>query len=209
MHSTASTQHSPRILGVYAHPDDETFCVGGTLAKYAAAGAEVMVVSATQGEAGQIRDITAATRQTLGCVRAQELRRAGQCLGVAHTLCFDYGNGKLASIPQGVLVKQITEIIRCFRPHVVLTFGEDGAYGHPDHIAIGAATDDAFAKANDSTHCPEQVAAGLRPYRPRFLLERWRLIAHNASSFRTCFPTNFGPRCLRVNILSASIPIQT
>jgi len=67
---------SPRILGVYAHPDDETFCAGGTLAKYAAAGAQIMVYSATRGEAGQIRDAHAATRRTLGQARAAEQQRA-------------------------------------------------------------------------------------------------------------------------------------
>ncbi|MGH2670056.1 MAG: PIG-L deacetylase family protein, partial [bacterium] len=55
---------APRLLGVFAHPDDEVFCAGGTLAKYVAQGAEAMVVSATKGEAGQIRDAKAATRQT-------------------------------------------------------------------------------------------------------------------------------------------------
>jgi LmbE family N-acetylglucosaminyl deacetylase len=69
-----STQ--PRILCVYAHPDDETYCTGGTIAKYVAQGAEVMVVSATRGQAGQIQDVNAATRRTLGVVREQELRRA-------------------------------------------------------------------------------------------------------------------------------------
>ncbi len=69
---------SLRLLGVFAHPDDESFCVGGTLAKYTAAGAEAMIVSATRGQAGQIRDARIATRKTLGAVREQELRRAAR-----------------------------------------------------------------------------------------------------------------------------------
>ena len=84
------TDRTPlRLLGVYAHADDETCCAGGTLAKYVAAGAEVMVVSMTQGEAGQIRDAHAATRRTLGMVRAEELRRACQELGVQHVRCLN------------------------------------------------------------------------------------------------------------------------
>src|SRR5215467_3932274 len=92
---TMTNQRTLRLLGVYAHPDDETFCAGGTLAKYVAAGAEAMVVSMTQGEAGQIRDAQAATRRTLGQVRAEELRRACQELGVQHVRCLTYGDGTL------------------------------------------------------------------------------------------------------------------
>lgn len=164
---TALQKQTPlRLLGVYAHPDDETFCAGGTLAKYAAAGADIMVVSMTQGEAGQIRNAQAATRRTLGQTRAQELQRACQELGVQHALCLDYGDGKLQDREQRMLVGKVTEMIRAFRPDVVLTFGEDGAYGHPDHIAVGAATDTAFVLAGDPEQFPEQLATGLAPYTP-------------------------------------------
>jgi LmbE family N-acetylglucosaminyl deacetylase len=78
-----------RILGVFAHPDDEVFVAGGTLAKYAARGAQAMVLSATRGQAGQIRDASAATRHTLGAVREQELRRACAILGVQQVGCLD------------------------------------------------------------------------------------------------------------------------
>jgi LmbE family N-acetylglucosaminyl deacetylase len=80
--NTPSTPGALRILGVFAYPDDETFCAGGTFAKYIASGAEVMVVSATHGEAGQIRSPRVATRRTLAAVREQELRQACQSLGV-------------------------------------------------------------------------------------------------------------------------------
>jgi LmbE family N-acetylglucosaminyl deacetylase len=164
---TALPEQTPlRLLGVYAHPDDESFCAGGTLAKYAAAGADIMVVSMTQGEAGQIRNAQAATRRTLGQTRAQELQRACQELGVQHVLCLDYGDGKLKELEPRTLVGKVTEIIRTFRPDVVLTFGEDGVYGHPDHIAVGAATDAAFALAGDPEQFPEQLAAGLSPHTP-------------------------------------------
>jgi LmbE family N-acetylglucosaminyl deacetylase len=69
MQNRVKRHRRPRLLGVFAHPDDETFCAGGTLAKYVAAGWEVMVSSATRGQAGQIRDPLAATRRTLGQVR--------------------------------------------------------------------------------------------------------------------------------------------
>src|SRR5438132_8957638 len=95
MNFTTNTSHPPRILGVFAHPDDETFCAGGTLAKYAAAGAEIMVVSATRGQAGQIRDARVATRRTLGQVRERELHLAWARLGVRHAACLDYEDGAL------------------------------------------------------------------------------------------------------------------
>ena len=154
-----------RLLGVYAHPDDETFCAGGVLAKFAAAGAELMIVSATQGEAGQIRDGYAATRRTLGPTRVAELHQACERLGVQHVQCLNYGDGKLDA-QDPALLADVTQIIRTFRPDIVLTFGDDGAYGHPDHIAIGAVTDAAYHLSGDPEHCPRQVAAGLSPYSP-------------------------------------------
>jgi LmbE family N-acetylglucosaminyl deacetylase len=138
--NTPSATGTPRILGVFAHPDDETFCAGGTFAKYIASGAEVMVVSATHGEAGQIRSPRVATRRTLAAGREQELRLACQCLGVQHALCLEYGDGTLQHVDGEELTGRVVEIIRRFRPDVVLTFGPDGGYGHPDHIPTRCAT---------------------------------------------------------------------
>jgi LmbE family N-acetylglucosaminyl deacetylase len=136
-----------RLLGVFAHPDDETFCIGGTLAKYIEQGATAMVASFTRGEAGQIRDAAVATRQTLGAKRSAELDLACAELGVQHARCFDYGDGKLQSLPSEQLVVPIVELIREFRPNIVFTFDETGAYGHPDHIAICHATTVAIQEA--------------------------------------------------------------
>ena len=105
-----------------------------------------MVVSATRGEAGQIRDARAATRRMLGKARVQELERSCTALGVQHTLCLDFGDGTLRD--------------------VVITFGPDGAYGHPDHIAIGEITTQAFTLAGEAENFPEQIASGLKPYSP-------------------------------------------
>ena len=155
-----------RLLGVFAHPDDETFCAGGTFARYSAEGAEVMVVSVTRGDAGQIRDARVATRRTLGQVRERELRLACERLGIQHAVCLEYRDGTLKDVDQEVLARDVARIIRSFRPDVVITFGDDGAYGHPDHIAVSAATTAAFLRAGYATLSPEEVAAGLAPHKP-------------------------------------------
>lgn len=136
----------PRLLGVFAHPDDEIFCAGGTFARYVDRGAEAMVISATRGQAGQIRDGAAATRRTLGQVREQELRSACTLLGVEHVGCWDYTDGTLQDHDEQ-LRSGILELIEGFRPDVVVTFGDDGAYGHPDHVAVSRATSAAFLDA--------------------------------------------------------------
>jgi LmbE family N-acetylglucosaminyl deacetylase len=163
MNSTVQPDTSFRILGVFAHPDDETFCAGGTLAKYIDQGAEVMVISATPGDAGQIRDANVATRRTLGSVRSQELQRACQHLGVQHVRCWGYGDGTLHDTESDLLIGDVVRAIREFRPHVVISFGPDGGYGHPDHIAVSNATTAAFQFAGDPKRYPGQ---GLPPHNP-------------------------------------------
>ena len=158
-----------RLLCVFAHPDDEVFCAGGTIAKYAAEGHEVMVVSATPGDAGQIRDAKIATRRTLGKVREQELMESCHQLGVHHPVCLEYGDGTLKDLDIKRLVEHVVRIIRQFRPDGVITFGPDGAYGHPDHIVIGEATTTACTLAGDAQQFPGQIANGLQPHAPKRL----------------------------------------
>jgi LmbE family N-acetylglucosaminyl deacetylase len=169
MKKNMTKSHPKRLLGVFAHPDDESFCAGGTFARSVAHGAEVMVVSATRGEAGQIRSAGMATRQTLAWVREQELQRAFQRLGSQHARCLDYADGTLKDVDQEVLIRDVVELIRSFRPDVVITFGYDGGYGHPDHMAISAATTAACLRSGDSYQFPEQIAAGLAPHHPEQL----------------------------------------
>jgi LmbE family N-acetylglucosaminyl deacetylase len=135
----ASVRRPLRVLEIFAHPDDETVCAGGTLAKYASAGAEVRVISLTKGGAGQIRDASVATRATLTAVREKELDAAGVELGLTEARCLDYRDGEIADIDSQVLVRLAAELIREIEPDVVITFGPDGFSAHPDHIAVGAA----------------------------------------------------------------------
>jgi LmbE family N-acetylglucosaminyl deacetylase len=139
LHST-SVGRPQRLLCVFAHPDDEVFCAGGLLARWVAENGEAMVVSATRGEAGQIRDARAATRATLGAVRERELRSACAALGVQQVRCLDHRDGTLHMVSQAALAAEVATLVRDFDADVVVTFGPDGGYGHPDHIAISHAT---------------------------------------------------------------------
>jgi LmbE family N-acetylglucosaminyl deacetylase len=166
MNHETSPSARMRLLGIFAHPDDETFCAGGTLAKYVAAGAEAMVVSATKGQAGQIRDARAATRRTLGEVRARELQLACQQLGVQHAQCLDYMDGTLRDGDHHRLLADVVRIIREFRPSVVITFEQDGAYGHPDHVTIAEITTRACALAGRVDYAGDNSKGDLVPHRP-------------------------------------------
>ena len=163
-----------RLLGVFAHPDDETFCAGGTFARYAGQGAEIMVVSATRGQAGQIRDTAAGNRRTIAAVREAELRLACERLGITRVRCLDHVDGTLADAGFSALVDEVAEVICEFRPDVVITFGPDAGYGHPDHVTISAVT---------TAACQRAVGPGRRPDRavPRPLLRPPQL-------YYRCFP---------------------
>jgi LmbE family N-acetylglucosaminyl deacetylase len=137
------TDRSPRVLGLFAHPDDEVFCVGGTIAACAAAGAVTGIASLTQGESGQIRDARAASRRTLGAVRVKELEASANALDVDQVACLDLGDGRLSEISHDDLTATVQSLIEAFEPDVVVTFGRDGGFGHPDHIASCLATVDA------------------------------------------------------------------
>ena len=156
-----------RLLGVFAHPDDETFCAGGTFARYAEQGAEIMVVSATRGQAGQIRDAAVGTRQTIAAVREAELRLACERLGITRVRCLDHIDGTLADAEFPALVDEMAGVIGEFGPDVVITFGPDGGYGHPDHVTISAATTAACQRAAGAGPGPGRAAAGAARRAPR------------------------------------------
>jgi LmbE family N-acetylglucosaminyl deacetylase len=124
------------LLAVFAHPDDEAFGVGGTLAKYAAAGCDVYLVTATRGEAGQIALPELATPASLPAVREQELRCACQIYGIHPPIFLDYLDGQLTIVNQGQAVGKLVRLIRQLKPQVLITFGPDGIYGHYDHLAV-------------------------------------------------------------------------
>jgi LmbE family N-acetylglucosaminyl deacetylase len=159
-----------RLLGVFAHPDDEVFCAGGTMARAAEAGAEVMIVSATRGERGQIRDPGAATRHTLGAVREGELRAAAAELGVRRVQVLGYPDGTLPH-HRSSLGAAIADITRQFDPDTVITFGPDGGYGHPDHVAVSGLTTAAFRALVRDHHRGQRLYHAVFPPRRTCMAE--------------------------------------
>jgi LmbE family N-acetylglucosaminyl deacetylase len=154
----------PTLLAIFAHPDDEAFGTGGSLARYAASGAQVALICATRGEVGEISDPSFATPETLGEVRESELRCAAETMGVRELLFLDYRDSGMAGTPENqdprafinapadVVVRSLVRAMRRIRPDVVVTFEPNGGYGHPDHIAIHKHTVSAFHLAADPAY---------------------------------------------------------
>ncbi len=164
-------------MAVFAHPDDESFGIGGTLARYGAdPDVRVILVCATLGEAGEISDPSLATPAHLGEVRERELRCACDRLGVDDLFLLGYRDSGMAGTPENEdprslamadpdeVVGKIVAHVRRERPDVVVTFDENGGYGHPDHVAIHYRAVSAFAAAADPDRYPDQIEAGLEPH---------------------------------------------
>jgi LmbE family N-acetylglucosaminyl deacetylase len=137
------------LVAVFAHPDDDAYGIAGTVALHADDPRfRFVLVLATDGEGGDIREGFPATRETLGKVRRAEDEAAWRALGRMPDRYewLGYPDGGLSDVPFGELVDRIAAILAEERPDVVATFGPDGIFGHPDHVAIGAATDAAFLR---------------------------------------------------------------
>jgi len=140
-----------KLMAVLAHPDDESLGFGGTLAKYSAEGVETYLVTATRGERGRFFSPDKKPEPAeVGRAREAELRAAASVLGVREVLILGYPDGAVDQIDAATAIAAIVRHIRRVRPHVVVTFGPDGAYGHPDHIAISQFTTAAVVCASDA-----------------------------------------------------------
>jgi LmbE family N-acetylglucosaminyl deacetylase len=168
--------NTQRLMAVMAHPDDETFGVGGTLALYARRGAEVRLVCATRGEVGSAPPDRKGF-PSVGAMREAELRCAAEVLGLTDVHFLGYRDSgmrgsqdnlhpqALAAAPLAAVAGEVARYFRIFRPQVVITFDRIGGYGHPDHIAAHRATVEAFRLAGD----PAFPLDGLAPYEPQKL----------------------------------------
>lgn len=173
------TKHQGKtLLTVLAHPDDETFGMGGTLALYARLGVSVQLVCATRGEAGEIDPEYKEVLHSAACLRTQELRCAADVLGIDKIHFLNYRDSgmpgspenhhpkALAAQPVEKVAAEVAHLIRRARPEVVLTFDPIGGYRHPDHIAIQKATVMGFDLAGDPEFADPE---GLPPFHPQKL----------------------------------------
>ena len=139
-----------RLMAVLAHPDDESLGTGGALAKYAAEGVATYLVTATRGERGRFGDSKVSPGpEIVGKTREAELLSAAAELGLREVKFLDYLDGALDKVDNAEAIEKIGGHLRRVRPHVVITFAPDGAYGHPDHIAISQLTTAAIVCAAD------------------------------------------------------------
>lgn len=154
------------LLAVFPHPDDESIMMGGTLAFYARRGVEVNVLCVTRGEWGAISDPSFATRENLAKIREEELQKACKILGANLLGFLDCPDGGVNETIWRETEEKIVRYIRETRPQVVVTFGPDGFYWHPDHIATSNITTHAFSSAGNSNCFINQIDEGLETFQP-------------------------------------------
>jgi LmbE family N-acetylglucosaminyl deacetylase len=163
------------LLAVLAHPDDESFGLGGTLALYARRGCDTYLVCATRGEVGDVDDLGG--HASIAELRESELRCAAEHLGLKGVFFLGYRDSGMPGSadnkhPEAQVAHPVEEVagrvvkyIRELKPDIVLTFDPIGGYKHPDHIHIHQATALAFEKADDASFHPEAGS----PFKPRAL----------------------------------------
>lgn len=168
--------HEPlTLMAVHAHPDDESIGTGGILAEYATRGVRTVLVTCTNGEVGEIADLSLASPETLAEIRLDELRRACEILGIAYLELLGYRDSGMAGTPENqhpnafaiadlnAATGRLVALVRRYRPQVLVTYDENGFYGHPDHINANRIAVGAFAAAGN----PERYAdQGLEPWMP-------------------------------------------
>ncbi|NUS72888.1 MAG: mycothiol conjugate amidase Mca [Corynebacteriales bacterium] len=165
-----------RLMAVHAHPDDESSKGAATMAKYLADGAEVMVVTCTGGERGDILNPALegqGLEENIVAVRREEMANAQKIVGFEHVWLGFHDSGMpdeinglpegcFAAVPVDEAAAPLVKAIREFRPHVILTYDENGGYPHPDHIMTHTVTMAAFEAAND----PERYLDAGDPWQP-------------------------------------------
>lgn len=166
----ATGENTLTIMAVHAHPDDEVVFTGGTLALYSQRGVRTVLVTATNGEEGEIHDPDLdpeEARPRLGQIRREELRKAVDLLGINHLEMLDYRDSGMAGTEANIrpdnfhnagmeeATAKLVALVRHYRPQVLITYDENGSYGHPDHIKCNKITHEAFEKAGDLSYRPD------------------------------------------------------
>ncbi|HEU5348801.1 MAG TPA: PIG-L deacetylase family protein [Ktedonobacterales bacterium] len=175
--NTSTHDARPRVMVIFAHPDDAEFLCSGTVARFARSGYRVQYVLATSGDKGS-NDPTA-TPEQLVATREAEQHAAAKTLGVEEVTFLRHMDGELEV--NIAFRREIVQVIRKGKPDVVLTFDPWQRYQiHPDHRAIGQTTLDAVAAARDRLYYPEQLTDGLAEHR-----------VHNVYFFATDVPNYY------------------
>ncbi|HLZ23489.1 MAG TPA: PIG-L deacetylase family protein [Ktedonobacterales bacterium] len=162
MASSAEHDSRPRVMAMFAHPDDAEFICSGTIARFVQSGYRAQYVLATSGDKGS--DDRTATPEQLATTREAEQLAAAKVLGVEEVTFLRHHDGEVeVSIP---FRRELAEVIRRGRPDVILTFDPWQRYQiHPDHRAVGQTALDAVAAARDHMYYPEQLVEGLTEHR--------------------------------------------
>jgi len=159
----------PRILCITAHPDDEAAAFGGTLRLYHERGAEIYLICLTPGQAATHRG-TAKSDHELAAIRRKELAASCEILGIDRWIVLDYADGQLHRVELLKVVGDLVRHIREFRPHIVLTFGPEGAVtGHTDHSMASVFASLAYEWAGGNKRYADQLIDGLEPHRTQKL----------------------------------------
>jgi LmbE family N-acetylglucosaminyl deacetylase len=171
-------ESSRRLLGIFAHPDDESFGPGATLARYAAEGVEVHVLTVTDGAAGDLLSSFPPGVSSLADLRHRELQCSVRTLGATAMHTLDYRDSGMSGTPanqdpdcllqadRDMVVRQLTGAIRAIRPQVVITHDSTGVYFHPDHIRTWELATAAFQGAGEAAMFP---GLAWQPYSPQSL----------------------------------------
>jgi LmbE family N-acetylglucosaminyl deacetylase len=139
-----------KLMGILAHPDDETLGFGGTFAKYSREGIDTYLLTATRGERGRFgNEKTSPGLEKVGKVRENELIEAAKILGIGKVHFLDYIDGEVDQATPLEIIRKIAGHIRKIKPQVIFTFDPAGAYGHPDHMAISQFTAAGIVTAAD------------------------------------------------------------
>lgn len=164
-----------RLLAIHAHPDDEASKGAATMARYVSEGNQVMVVTCTGGERGDILNPAMdkpGVLENITSIRRDEMAKAIEILGTEHRWLDHEDSGlpqgdPLPPLPEGcfaledseVITRELVEIFREFRPHVIITYDENGGYPHPDHLKVHEVSMLAWDKSGDEDYAPELGAA--------------------------------------------------
>lgn len=161
-----------KLLAVLPHPDDETLGIGSTLARYSAEGVETYLVCATRGERGWFgSEGPNPGLEGVARIREAELRCAAENLGLHEVSFLDYIDGDVDQADPQEIIARIVSHIRRIQPHVVVTFGPDGAYGHPDHIALSQFTNAAIVCAADRNYVDADVRPSHRVFKFYYMVD--------------------------------------